>query len=68
VFSVWRQNCRELSQKSPDMKKKKIQKELIALYQLRETYRMRAHAELENLKKTDREIRSLEKLLHPPAN
>jgi len=50
------------------MKKKKIQKELIALYQLRETYRMRAHAELENLKKTDREIRSLEKLLHPPAN
>ncbi len=50
------------------MQEKEIYTRLLELYQLKEVYRTRARAELENLKKTDRQIRELETLINPKEN
>lgn len=50
------------------MEEKELYTRLLELYQLKEVYRTRARAELENLKKTDRQIREIEALLHPKEN
>jgi hypothetical protein len=50
------------------MEEKEIYTRLLELYQLKETYRARARAELEKLKKTDHQIRELESLINPKEN
>jgi hypothetical protein len=54
--------------KARPMQEKEIYDRLLELYRLKDIYRARARAELENLKKTTRQIRELENLLHPKEN